>query len=115
MNDRIWIPSAAKELQLKLPGVSHCVIMGHRGAESTRSVLREIFYWKELDMDEEVSVEQCFRCILTWSGELIPRPLAPALHEERSNEVLRMDFLYMGPVLDGKNTLLFIGTTTHVT
>ena len=41
MNDRIWIPNADKQLQLKLMVVSHCGIMGHRDADATKSVLRE--------------------------------------------------------------------------
>ena len=105
MNDHVWIPSADKDLQLKLMVVSHCGIMGHRGADATRSVLRETFLWNELDKDVEVFVGQCFHCILTRSGELIPRPLATALHGERPNEVLRMEFLYMGPGIDGKKYL----------
>ena len=108
MNDRIWITSADKELQLKLMVVSHCGIMGHRGADATKSVLRETFFWNELDKDVEVFVGQCFHCILTRSGKLIPRPLATALHGERPNEVLHMDFLYMGPDIDGKKYLLIL-------
>ena len=42
------------------------------------------------------------------SGEVIPRPLATALHGERPNEVLHMDFLYVGPVIDGKKYLLIL-------
>ena len=56
MNDRIWIPSADEELQLKLMVVSHCGIMGHRVADATKSVLRETFYWNELDKYVEVFV-----------------------------------------------------------
>ena len=43
MNDRIWIPSADKELQLKLMVVSHCGIMGHRGADATKRSARHCF------------------------------------------------------------------------
>ena len=55
LNDRIWIPSADKELQPKLMVVSHCGIMGHRGADATKSVLREKFFWNKPDKDVEVS------------------------------------------------------------
>ena len=102
MKDRIWIPSTDKKLHQKLMVVSHCSTMGHRGADATNSVLCEKFYWNELDRDVEVFVGQWFHCILTRSGELIPRPLGTALYGERPNEVLHMDFLYIEPCTDGK-------------
>ena len=99
---RIWIPSKDKELQLKVMVVSHCGPMGHCGADATKSVLQESFYWEHLDKDVELFVSQCSRCILARSGDSVPRPLATALHGERPNEVLYVDFLYMGPGMDSK-------------
>ena len=60
MNDRVWIPSPEKELQLKVMVVSHCGIMGHRCADATKSVLRETFFWNELDKDVEVLLDSAF-------------------------------------------------------
>ena len=99
---RIWIPSKDKELQLKVMVISLCGPMGHRGADATKSVLKEPFYWEHLDKDVELFVSQCFHCILTRSGDLIPRPFATALHGERPNEVLHVNFVYMGPGMDSK-------------
>lgn len=35
-------------------------------------------------------------CIITRNGERIPRPLATELHGQKTNEVIHMDYLYMG-------------------
>lgn len=38
----------------------------------------------------------CINCIIYRAGERIPRPLATSLHGQKPNEVVHMDFLYMG-------------------
>ena len=108
MDGRIWVPSSDKELQLKVTVVSHCGSVGHRGADATKSVPRESFYWKDMDKDADLFVRQCFHCVLTKSGDLIPRPLSTALHGERPNEVLHVDYLYMGPGIEGKQYMLVL-------
>lgn len=47
-------------------------------------------------------------CIVTRLGDMIPRPLGQALHGDRPNEVIHIDFLYMGPGTDGKRYILII-------
>lgn len=39
----------------------------------------------------------CVHCIISRSGEQVRRPLSTALHDKKPNEVVHMDFLYMGP------------------
>lgn len=41
-------------------------------------------------------VENCLDCLVSRSGEMIPRPVASSLHVSIPNEVLDMDYLYMG-------------------
>ncbi len=108
---KFWIPRTALELQLKIIVISHAGSLGHRGQDATKSIVRENFWWASLDNDVDQLVRRCLHCIVSRSGKLISRPLSHALHAERPNEVVHMDFLYMGPGVDGKNTFLSSATT----
>ena len=71
----IWIPGKAHELQMKVLVVSHCSLGGHRGLKATESIIRENFYWDDMHGDVKAFVNSCIHCIVTRSGEVIPRPL----------------------------------------
>ena len=75
--------------------------MGHRGADATSSVLKESFWWPGCDTAVKELVRGCLHCLVTRSGQIIPRPLGSAIHGSRPNEVLHMDYLYMGAGRDG--------------
>lgn len=94
-NGKMVIPDD-DELKLKILVASHCGPNGHRGKESTESIIRENFSWEGIKSDIDVFGKSCIHCIVTRSGEIIPRPLGSALHASRPNEVIHMDFLFMG-------------------
>lgn len=58
--------------------------------------------------DIEEFVRFCIHCILTRSGENVPRPLGSALHGSKPNQVVHMDFLYVGDGFDGMKYMLVI-------
>lgn len=60
------------------------------------SVVRENFIWEGMRADIESFVHGCLHCIMTRTGEVVPRPPGHPLHRERPNEVLHIDYLYMG-------------------
>lgn len=93
---RIWIPSKDKELQLKVVVASHCGSIGHRGQDVTRSIIKEDFTWDGMDTFVDRLIAGCLYCPVTRSGERILRPLGTAMHGEKPNEVIRMDYLFMG-------------------
>ena len=95
-NGRVYVPKSSLELKLKLLVVFHCGDMGHRGQLSTESVLSEEFVWESLKEDVKEFVNGCIHCLMTRTGETIPRPLGCALHGTKPNEVVHLDFLYMG-------------------
>lgn len=104
----MWIPESDLELQLKIIVTCHCGVIGHRGTDATSSILKENFHWQTMDKDVRKFVQQCLHCMITRTGKLIPRPLAHAIHGQKPNEVIHMDFLYMGPSTEQKRYLLII-------
>ena len=49
-------------------------------------------------MNEDVSqfVSNCIHCVMSKSGQKVPRPLSLTLHATKPNEVVHFDFLYLG-------------------
>lgn len=97
LNGRIVIPNNATQLKLRILVAAHCGTAGHRGAEATKQKIAGEFIWPKLSNDAKEFTQQCIHCILSRTGEKVPRPLGQALHAQRPNEVVHMDFLYMGP------------------
>ena len=106
--EAMWIPGKDVELQLKILVISHCGLVGHRGAVATASIVAETFWWETMKDDVAQFVKDCLHCITTRTGSVIPRPFGTALHADRPNEVLHMDYLYMGPGFDGKKYILIL-------
>lgn len=104
----IWIPEDDKELQLKVLVVSHCGTVGHRGGAATHSIVAEEFWWSGMKADVSTFVRGCLHCLMTRGGDVVPRPLGTALHGTKTNEVVHMDFLYMGPGRDGNKYVLIL-------
>ena len=59
-----------------------------------------------MSKDIQSFVQGCLLCILTRSGEMIPRPLGHALHGSRPNEVLHLDYLFIGKGEGNHNYIL---------
>lgn len=95
-NGKIWIPEDCEELKLKIMVISHTSSMGHRGIDATRSIISESFWWETLEKDLRNFIKNCLHCIVSRTGDIRPRPLASALHGSRPNEVVHIDYLYMG-------------------
>jgi hypothetical protein len=48
---RIWIPSSADDLQLRICIVGHTVLGGHRGIQATTDTIASMFYWSTITQD----------------------------------------------------------------
>jgi len=104
----IWIPDSCHELQLKIIVSGHCGEIGHRGIDATLSVIRESFYWSTMYQDVSQLVKTCYHCLVSRSGGVIPRPLGHALHGKKPNEVIHIDYLYLGKGTENKKYVLVI-------
>lgn len=108
LDSATWIPKDAKELQLRIIIARHGGIGGHRGQYATRSAIAESFVWHGIQTQVDHFLRRCIHCIVSRSGEKIPWPLAHALNGLKPNEVLHMDFLYMGDITEGLKYLLLL-------
>jgi Integrase zinc binding domain len=105
---KVWIPSDADDLQLRICIVAHMGIWGHRGRKTTTDRIKGIFDWDTLAEDVKTFCNTCLHCLSTIGGDREPRPLGDALHAGKPNELLHMDFLYMGPSVTKDRYLLLL-------
>jgi uncharacterized protein YcbX len=56
--------------------------------------------------DIKVFVGSRFHCIASAQGETTPRPRGEALHAFKPNEIIHLDYLYMGPSVDDTKYVL---------
>lgn len=83
-------------------------IIGHQGCDATRSIILESFWWSTVEKDVEQLIRGCFHCVVTRTGQGVPQPLGSAIHGERPNEVLHMDFLFLGAGNGGQKYVLIL-------
>jgi hypothetical protein len=105
---KIWIPTNAVSMQVRLCVIAHCGRGGHRGHQVTLSAIQDHYYWKGMSKDIKVFVGSCFHCIASAPGETTPRPRGEALHATKPNEVIHFDYLYMGPSVDDAKYVLIV-------
>jgi Integrase zinc binding domain len=108
MNNALWIPKRAVELQLRLCVESHCRSAGHRAYEATLGSIKEYVAWTIMAKDVMVFAANCLHCVATIPGDKVPRPLGTQLHEIKPNEILHLDFLYIGFSRDEKYQCLLL-------
>jgi Integrase core domain/Integrase zinc binding domain len=108
MNNALWIPERAVELQLRLCVEAHCRSAGLRAYEETLTAIKEYLAWTTMAKNVKVFVQNCLHCVATIPGDKVPRPLGTQLHATKPNEILNFDFLYIGLSSDGKYQYLII-------
>jgi Integrase zinc binding domain len=97
---KIWIPLNAVCMQVRLCVIAHCGRGEHRGHQVTLSAIQDHYYWRGMSKDIKIFVGSCFHCIASALGETTPRLMGEAFHAFKPNEVIHLDYLYMGPSVD---------------
>jgi Integrase zinc binding domain len=92
MNNALWIPERAVELQIRLCVEAFCRSAGHRANEAMLGAIKEHAAWKTMARDVKVFVKNCLHCVATVPGDKVPRPLGTQLHSIKSNEILHFSF-----------------------
>jgi Integrase zinc binding domain len=108
MNNALWIPERAVELQLQLCVEAYCHSAGHRAYEATLEAIKEYVAWTTMAKDVKVFVQNCLHCVATTTGDKVPHPLGTHLHATNPNEILHFDFFYIGLSRDGKYQCLLL-------
>jgi Integrase zinc binding domain len=85
MNNALWIPERAVELQLCLCVEAHCRSARRRAYEATLGAIKEYVAWTSMEKDVKVFVQNCLHCVATIPGDKVPRPLGTQLHATNSN------------------------------
>jgi Integrase zinc binding domain len=65
MNNALWIPECAVELQLRLCAEAHCRSAGHRAYEATLGAIKEYVARTTMAKDVKVFVQNCLHCVAT--------------------------------------------------
>jgi Integrase core domain/Integrase zinc binding domain len=108
MNNALWIPECAVELQLHLCVEAHCRSAGHRAYEATLCAIKEYVAWTTMAKDFKIFVQNCLHCVASIPGDKVPRPLGTQLHATKPNKILHFDFLYIVLSRDGKYQYLLL-------
>jgi Integrase zinc binding domain len=108
INNALWIPERAVELQLRLFVEAHDRSAGHRAYEATLGTIKEYVAWTTMAKDVKVFVQNCLHCVATILGDKVPRPLGTQLHATKPIKILHFDFLYIGLSRDGKYQYLLL-------
>ena len=93
---RIWIPTEAVELQLRLIIIAHCGSAGHRGQHATLMPLESRFFWENMRSDVDEFLRQCLHCLPAKGGDVVLRPFGSTAQPSRANEIIDFDYLYIG-------------------
>jgi Integrase zinc binding domain len=74
INNVLWIPERAVELQLRLCVEAHCRSAGHRAYEATLGAIKEYVAWTTMTKDVKVFVQNCLDCVATIPGDKVAAP-----------------------------------------
>jgi hypothetical protein len=95
-NEKVWIPTEAKDLMASVLITAHCGIQGHRGAHVMVEQLKRNYQIANLDRVVRQFVGKCLLCKHVKGSKLVQRPWGEHTNAARRNEAIHMDYLFMG-------------------
>ncbi|GMF30938.1 unnamed protein product [Phytophthora lilii] len=96
VSGKVWIPSTAQALLLRLFIVAHCGIQAHRGEHVMTEQLGTRFYIKRLTARVAKFIRECLLCKHVKGGKIIQRAWTTDREVSKRNERLHMDYLFLG-------------------
>jgi transposase InsO family protein len=93
---QLMVPKEATDFQLRICIVAHSGAAGHRGIAESKAAVMKVFWWPGIAQDVELFVRDCLLSRVTRGGRVEPMPLGEQPHAEKPNEILHLDFLFMG-------------------
>ena len=96
--NQVIIPEDDNDLRIRISVIAHSGgNSGHLGYRATVQKLTHFFYWRSCVDDVRQLCKACLHCLPTRGGRREPRPFGTAVHGQRPNEVLHMDWIYICP------------------
>jgi hypothetical protein len=92
---QIVIPEEELELKTRLCVIAHSG--GNSGHLGYRATLRKLTQFFQSVEDGRQLCRVCLHCLPTRGGMREPRPFGCAVHGQKPNEVLHMDWIYISP------------------
>ena len=93
---RVYIPPNDKKLIMRIMVIGHFTLAGHRGQDSTLSIISRQYIWPNMQSMIYEFCSNCLHCLRAKGGRSIPRPYGNTFRATTSNEHLHFDFLWMG-------------------
>ena len=85
-----------EDIRLRIFIIGHMHLGGHFGPYSTTKVIKEKYIWENIEKDIELWCSRCCHCISAKTNRIIKRPWGSTIRGSYPNEVLTMDYLYLG-------------------
>jgi hypothetical protein len=89
---RIWVPT--HNLQVRIMIIAHCSQSGHRGIDTTQTLIEKRFWWEAMQQAVRTFVLNCLHCSVN-RAQVVPRPFAEQMHASERNEIIHYDYLYI--------------------
>ncbi|KAE9127003.1 hypothetical protein PF007_g5779 [Phytophthora fragariae] len=96
VGEKLWVPEMKTALLQRILIVAHCGAQGHRGIEPMMTTLGEVFEIANIAQVCRRSLSRCLLCKHVKGGNIIPRPWGPTYDATERNELLHVDYLYLG-------------------
>lgn len=104
--DCAWISEGDLKLQMEVNFISNFGICSHIGKAATESIIRKNIQLGSLQEDLDDFVYSYIYCIISQTGEVVCN--GSALHGKSPNEIVYIDFLYMGLDIDDLKYVLVV-------
>jgi Integrase zinc binding domain len=92
MNNALWIPERAVELQLRLFEEARCRSAGHKAYEARLGAIKEYVAWTTMAKDVKVFVQNCLHCIRynSWRQSAAPAVYAATRNQAQQDPAFRL-------------------------
>lgn len=86
----------ADNLKLKLLTIANSGTVGLCGMEATQNFISQEFKWFGIIQDTREFVNSCLLCLMSKSGNKMPRTLSTTLHSTKPNDPQHFYYLFLG-------------------
>lgn len=91
---KIWVPSEANDLKLRIVVEAPSRDWGHRAYQATLKLIRRTNWWIKMKRNVKEFIQARIHCIISQSSDRMPLPLPSILHGDKPNDVVQPNFLF---------------------